>query len=148
MTVTELISLTERQTGEMKEVLGELSQELHVTSEMLVKAVEAKESHVFALLDDDEKIIGTATLCVSKLPTGKRADVEAVVVKKEYRGQGLGKLLMEHVIDYTRQDFSGIAIHLTSNPNRVAANEMYKHLGFEKIETNVYKLEVKGGSRK
>ena len=148
MKVTELVSLTERQMEDMKEVLGELSQKLHVTSGMLVRVVEANGSHVFALLDDDERIIGTATLCVSELPTGRTANVEAVVVKKEVRGQGLGKMMMEHVIDYARREFPGIAIHLTSNPNRVAANKLYKRLGFEKIETNVYKLEVKGVSRK
>lgn len=142
MKVTELRSLTERQMEEMIEVLGELSQELHVTSKMLVRAIGNPGTHVFALVDNDERIIGSATLCFLELPTGRTAHVEAVVVRKEYRGLGFGKILMEHVIDYARQELRNVTIHLTSNPNRVAANELYKSIGFQKVETNVYMMEV------
>lgn len=85
----------------------------------------------------------SATLCFSELPTGRLASVEAVVVSSRYRGLGYGKMLMEHVIGYVRREFPGIAIHLTSNPKRVAANEMYKSLGFHKVETNVHYLKLR-----
>lgn len=35
-------------------------------------------------------------------------------------------------------------IQLTSNPARVAANRLYQDLGFERYETNCYKLLLKG----
>lgn len=111
-------------------------------TEILVAAIENPGTHVFVILDDYERIIGTATLCALTLPTGRTAHIEAVVVKKKYRGQGLGKMLMEHIIDYARCEFPGIVIHLTSNSNRVVANEMYKRLGLKKVETNVYKINV------
>lgn len=31
---------------------------------------------------------------------------------------------------------------LTSRPSRVAANRLYRHMGFGSKETNVYKIEV------
>lgn len=33
-------------------------------------------------------------------------------------------------------------IQLTSNPKRVAANRLYQNLGFERYETNCYKMEI------
>ena len=35
-------------------------------------------------------------------------------------------------------------IQLTSNPRRVAANRLYQAMGFERYETNCYKLEIAG----
>lgn len=142
MKIIELLSISETQWEEFRELFAELNPSIIVNKEKIVKALESPETNVFVLLDGDEHIIGSATLCVSDLPTGRIASVEAVVVKSQYRGQGLGKMLMEHVIEYARREFPGIAIHLTSNPNRVAANEMYKSIGFQKVDTNVYRMEV------
>lgn len=142
MKIVELLSLTDKHIVELKEVFAELSPNIHVITDTLVRAIENPGTHVFALLDDDGRIIGTATLCVMALPTGSAAHVEAVVVKKECRGQHLGRMLMEHIIDYAHHEVPGITVHLTSNPNRVAANEMYKRLGFVQVETNVYRMKV------
>lgn len=127
---------------DFKELFVELSSEIRVTPEMLINSVESQGSHLFALVTDEGKIIGSATLCVSDLPTGRKASVEAVVVKTAYRGKHLGRRLMEHVIDYARKNMDGISISLTSHPNRVAANALYKSLGFQQRETNVYHLEI------
>jgi len=142
MRTIELMSLTEKQIVEFNELFAELNHNINVTKDVLERAIESRGTHVFALLDDDERIIGSSTLGVLELPTGRTAHVEAVVVKKEHQGQGLGKMLIKHIVDYARHEYPGISIHLTSNPKRVAANELYKRLGFEKIETNVYRMKV------
>ena len=142
MKIIELLSISETQVDEFRELYTELSPSIIVNKEKILRAIESPGTRVFVILDEDEHIIGSATLCVSSLPTGRVASVEAVVVSSRYRGQGLGKMLMEHVIGYARREFPGTAIHLTSNPKRVVANEMYKSLGFQKVETNVYRMEV------
>ena len=39
--------------------------------------------------------------------------------------------------------FQGLKnINLTSRPQRMAANNFYQKIGFEKQETNVYRLEI------
>ncbi|MEL0456109.1 GNAT family N-acetyltransferase [Flavobacteriaceae bacterium SZ-1-7] len=48
-----------------------------------------------------------------------------VVVKKEFRGKGIGKKLIEHTIDYCKGD---IAIHI--NKDNPAVN-MFKNKGFK-----------------
>lgn len=33
-------------------------------------------------------------------------------------------------------------LHLTSNPNRIVANEMYMRMGFDKYTTNCYRMNM------
>ena len=49
--------------------------------------------------------------------------IKDVVVGSRYRGQGLGMMLVRHVIDYARCELGNVDLHLTSRPERVAANE-------------------------
>lgn len=95
------------------------------------------------MLEDDGHIVGCASLCVMDSPTGSKASIEDVVVLSSCRGLGYGKNLMEHVIDYARKELSPIDIHLTSNPQRVRANALYKAVGFEQRNTNVYSMIIK-----
>ena len=55
----------------------------------------------------------------------------------------MGKALMEYLIEYARTHYGDIVLNLTSNPKRIAANNLYRSLGFQQRETNVYKLELK-----
>ncbi len=50
---------------------------------------------------------------------------------------------MEHVIDYARRELGDVEQHLTSNPRREAANNLYRSVGFQQRETNVYNLEIR-----
>lgn len=94
--------------------------------------------HLYAILDG-ERIVGCVTLCVFHSPTGTKASVEDVVVSSAYRGQHLGKQLMEYVLEQAKA-FAPIELHLTSNPMRVAANKLYQSIGFQKKETNCYQM--------
>ena len=65
-----------------------------------------------------------------------------VVVASAYRGQGIGRTLLQRIIDFAGSKLSPIDLHLTSNPSRVEANALYQALGFEQRETNVYKMSL------
>ena len=86
-------------------------------------------------------IIGMLTLCIYHCPTARKVWVEDVVVDSAYRGQGLGKELMAYAIDYVEKNLAPCSLMLTSRPTRVAANALYRKIGFEPRETNVYKME-------
>ena len=79
------------------------------------------------------------TLCIYQSPTGRKAWIEDVVVDQNYRGKGYGKVMIEKVIEQCRNR-GNVTLMLTSRPSRVAANQLYKSLGFETKETNVYKM--------
>ena len=152
MKITELHTLSASLEKEILSLMLELDPEINVSSAMLHRAVESSSSHFFAITDTDNhitdtnnRIIGCATLCVFESPTGRNASIEDVVVSSQYRGQGLGKMLMEHVIEYAKTELKDVDIHLTSRPHRVAANKLYQQLGFQQKQTNVYVMKVRAG---
>ena len=73
-------------------------------------------------------------------PTGRKALIEDVVVDQNYRGKGYGKVMIEKVMELCRNK-GNVTLMLTSRPSRIVANQLYQSLGFEKRETNVYKMK-------
>ena len=102
--------------------------------------VTSDNSKLFLMLNDDA-VVGMLTLGMYASPTGTKAWIEDVVVGTSMRGCGLGRKLVQHAIDYGKE--RGIdTVYLTSNPKRVAANALYQSLGFERKETNMYKMNL------
>lgn len=141
--IVELKSLTEFQALDVQALIGELVPGLSVSAERLVVLVEAPGTHFFAAVGDDGHIVGCATLCVFDTPTGRKACVEDVVVNSTFRGQHIGRKLMDFIIDFARRELGDVDLHLTSRPQRVAANNLYRSVGFQQRETNMYNLEIR-----
>ena len=147
MIIKELHTLTEKQVQHLLLLMQELNSELKVSAEMIRKVAASQQSHLFVLEKEDGGIVGTATLCVFESLLGLNANVEDVVVLTPFRGQHWGRTLMEYLIDYARRELKEVNIYLTSRPQRVVANEMYRTLGFERRETNVYKMAIKNSDK-
>ena len=141
MNITELRSLTPENIEDLLGLMRELNPELHITPQMLKMAAEDPATHFFAAIKDG-RIVGTASLCVSHSPTGRKGGIEDVVVSSKERGKHLGRALVEHIIGFAREELSPIQLHLTSRPSREKANLLYQAVGFTRYETNVYKLEL------
>ena len=116
------------------------SQEFIFTERELAALINDPSSTLFLLYSED-KIAGMLTLGTYLSPTGRKAWIEDVVVDSIYRGKGYGKMLVEHAIEYART-LSPCTLMLTSNPTRIAANELYRASGFEQKITNVYKMSL------
>ena len=123
-------------------LMKELNAELTVTREQQRRAVGAPGTRIFIAEDDAKRIVGCATLCVYESPTGRKASVEDVVVSEAFRGQGIGRTLLQRIIDFAGSKLAPIDLHLTSSPWREEANALYQALGFEKRETNVYGMRL------
>jgi ribosomal protein S18 acetylase RimI-like enzyme len=107
----------------------------------LEEIVSDPRSHLLVARDDDGTILGTLTLVFFRIPTGLQARIEDVVVDGSARGRGIGEELTLHAVDVARAAGAG-SIGLTSRPSREAANRLYRRLGFEQRETNVYRLKL------
>jgi len=92
--------------------------------------------------DAESKIIGTATLVAFRTPTGLHAWIEDVVVDQEARRQGVGRALTEACLEKARQ-LGLCEVNLTSRPSRIAANRLYREMGFIQRETNLYAYSLK-----
>lgn len=87
-------------------------------------------------------IVGVLTLVTFPIPTGTRAWVEDVVVDESARGAGVGEQLIREAV--RRADAKGAkTIDLTSRPSREAANRLYRRVGFEQRDTNVYRISLR-----
>ena len=87
------------------------------------------------------KIIGMGSIILVQALTGLKALIEDVVVDESHRGKKLGEKIVRGLIEKARER-NAKYMDLTSNPQRKAANKLYKKLGFKKRETNVYRLEL------
>lgn len=102
----------------------------------------AEMSTLIVARDEENRIIGTASLVEIYRPLGKKGLVEDVVVFKKWEGKGVGRELMESVIKAARIR-NIVKLELTSRPERERANTLYPKLGFKKRETNVYQLDLR-----
>ncbi len=133
-------------TKEIALAFGKLIPQISANSKVpsnkeLEEIVNSKNSFLF-VVEEKGEIVGTLTLVTYRIPTGQKAWIEDVVVDKSMRGKGMGQFLTQYAIDFAIK--KGInTIDLTSSPFRVAANKLYQKIGFEKRDTNVYRLTMK-----
>lgn len=111
------------------------------TAYELEAIVESPATTLFVARDAGCEIVGSLTLAVFRVPTGVRAWIEDVVVETSQRGAGIGAALVKAAITEARRA-EARTVDLTSRPDRVDANRLYQRLGFEKRETNVYRLNL------
>ena len=142
MRYLELCTLTESQIDDLLGLMKELNADLTVTPLQQQRSVAAPGTRIFIAENDEKHIVGCATLCVFESPTGRKASVEDVVVLPAYRGQGIGRTLLQRIIDFAKNKLAPIDLRLTSNPTRTEANALYQALGFVQRETNVYKMSL------
>ena len=117
------------------------AREVVFTPEDYTRLVTASCSRLFLLLVEGN-VVGMLTVGMYLSPTGSKAWIEDVVVDESQRGSGLGRMLVEHAIDFCKKE--GVdTLYLTSNPKRIAANGLYQSVGFGRKETNMYKMDLK-----
>ena len=95
----------------------------------------------FVARDDDGAIVGVATLAVFPIPTALRAWIEDVIVDEASNNQGIGRQLIDAMVERARQ-LGAKTVDLTSRPSREAANHLYRKAGFEVRDTNVYRFSL------
>ena len=142
MRYLELCTLTESQIDDLLGLMKELNADLTVTPLQQQRSVAAPGTRIFIAENDEKHIVGCATLCVFESPTGRKASVEDVVVLPAYRGQGIGRILLQRIIDFAKNKLAPIDLRLTSNPSRTEANALYLALGFVQRDTNVYMMKL------
>lgn len=92
---------------------------------------------VLLLAREGDAVLGMLTFVSYRIPAGLRGRIEDVVVDEAARGKGVGEALVQAALELAAQH--GVqSVALTSSPSREAANRLYRRLGFEQRETNVY----------
>lgn len=137
--VVQVTSVTEKMHEEVVSLLQQLNEKT-TSLEALRSCAENSNTELWVLMEEG-KVIGMATLVLLSRTRGLSSRVEDVVLDERYRGKGLGALLMQKIIERAKAR-GAYSLHLTSRPDRAAANKLYQKLGFELRETNVYQMRL------
>lgn len=114
----------------------------NLSEQRLKKVISFPSSHFLIAKNNEGKIIGMLVLiCYPKISMTNVGWIEDVVVDEKYRGQGIGEALINKALDLARADRVE-KISLTSRPSRKAANHLYRKLGFSKIVSNYYRIDL------
>jgi GNAT superfamily N-acetyltransferase len=120
-----------QQLSEDSEYPEESARELTPAQHAALARVDADPRSRLLVLEDDGGICGTMTLyVVPNLSHGGApfAVVENVVVDRDVRGGGLGKLLMERALALA-WEAGCYKVSLTSNRKRAGAHAFYERIG-------------------
>ena len=127
-------------TDELVEALGRLLPQVSSATPPTLEELSellAGDTHLFVARGASGTVLGALSLALYRVPTGLRGRIEDVVVDESARRQGIGEALV-HAALAAATDARVRAVGLNSHPGREAANRLYRRLGFEQRETNVY----------
>lgn len=124
---------------QISELYEQLNPDIH--QRPLHQILEDGNQVIVAVCKEEEKVIGIALMATYKVISGHRGTVEDVVVDKSQRGKGIGRQLMEKLLDEAKEQ--GLdEILLFSGHHRKPAIELYKSLGFTLRNSGLYNLKL------
>lgn len=94
--------------------------------------IDSDNNQHLVVLEDEQQVIGTLQLTFIPYLTyrgGIRAQIEAVRIHGDYRGQGLGEQLFNWAIEQARVEGAHV-VQLTTDKKRPEALRFYEKLGF------------------
>lgn len=133
-----LITLNEV-TSELQSQLTELYKQLNseLTQLDIATALSDYNTTEAVVCLVDKKLVGIVMMAKYKVVSGHKGMIEDVIVSSDYRGQGIGRKLMEKLLE--RAEASKLNdVLLFSGHHRTAAIALYKSLGFTLKESGIY----------
>jgi len=125
----ELRNLSLEDLAEVMELEREVFQSEAWSERNMSAELQAGHSHYIGAFD--QSLVGYAGLRLS--PQDFAADIQTIAVKESSRGKGLGRRLMQQLIDRARANGSE-KIFLEVKESNSAAIALYESLGFSKID--------------
>ena len=127
--------------------INSLARQLVANSRMLdnedVKNLVENQANRFFVAREaaSNKIIGMLTLVILDVPSVKKGLLEEIVVDNKHRRKGIGRKLLSAAMKQARKEGASY-IDFTSRPERKEAKSFYQKLGFNKRDTNVYRINL------
>ncbi|MGI9552741.1 MAG: GNAT family N-acetyltransferase [Aurantibacter sp.] len=105
----------------------------------LQRILETNNNIVFAICREGKTIIGIAAMVTYRVISGHKGMIEDVVVDTSQRGRGIGRKLMEKLLEEGRKlDLDEVL--LFSAHHRTPAINLYTSLGFQLKDSGLYRL--------
>jgi ribosomal protein S18 acetylase RimI-like enzyme len=107
----------------------------------LLEILEATNPITLAYCEFNNEIVGIASMCTYKVISGRKGWIEDVVVDSQNRGKGIGRKLMNKLLEEgKRKNLSEIL--LFTEDHRTSAVNLYADLGFKLKESRIYTLKI------
>ena len=118
------------QPSSREEAMREAS---HPDYGLAFEAVDASPDSLLCVAELAGRVVGTfqLTFIPGIAERGRmRAKIESVHVDPDFRGQGIGKQMIDHALQLAKARGAGV-MELSSNKIRLDAHRFYRELGFE-----------------
>ena len=101
-----------------------------------------REGKLLIVAEVDNKIVGSADLRNGERKRIQHVGTVAIIVVKDYRGLGIGKTLMQTLINWASNNSIIEKIDLGVFSNNTRAIKLYKKLGFTKEGHKVKEIKI------
>lgn len=127
--------VSERLQHQLSELYLQLNSEL---KQLPLKTIlKESENLDVAVCFEDNLLIGIAMMAKYKVISGHKGMIEDVVVSQDYRGKGIGRKLMELLLERAKECKLNDVL-LFSGHHRTPAISLYKSLGFTLKNSGLY----------
>ena len=143
MRVEPVRELTPEIEDALARLLPQLNATLTVPDRKRVERILADSAVTLLVAREGDHIVGTATVIVYTTPFWIKARLDEVVVDQAARGKGVGETLMNACLAVGRERGAQVAeLQSGRGPARVVANRLYRRMGFELRDSNLYRINL------
>lgn len=97
-----------------------------------IASTRLEQNSIILLATLHDAIIGIASITSSQKDRTKHVGTLGIVISEHFAGQGLGKTMMEQLIEWSASNGVTNKINLVTREDNTSAIELYVKLGFEK----------------
>ncbi|KLU58744.1 spermidine N(1)-acetyltransferase [Peptococcaceae bacterium CEB3] len=132
--------------GVFENILGIPSERLKKTEDWISKLDNYTHEFVAIITDESgsERVVGMAGLTVFGNSRLRHSAGIGIMVHREYQGNGIGRKLMETLLDIADNWLMLVRVELSVFVDNLKAIELYKKLGFD-IEGTKRKAAIRNG---
>lgn len=135
----EQTDVTEALQTQLTELYLQLNSELNQLP--LTTIIERSDNIDIAICFEENILVGIAMMANYKVVSGYKGMIEDVVVSEQHRGKGIGRKLMEKLLEQAEfRKFNDVL--LFSGHHRTAAISLYKSLGFNLKSSGLYVKKI------
>jgi ribosomal protein S18 acetylase RimI-like enzyme len=141
-----LLAAAEREIAKVPGRLASLPAELHDQDfKDTIDALSASERGIYAVIERDGVVAGHALLEPLKLAATAHVVSLTIAIHEGFQGVGLGRRLMEHLIEWARKSPKVEKIELRVRCSNTPAISLYEKLGFVEEGRMVMRIKTSEG---
>lgn len=99
-----------------------------------IRTITGSRDHIALVAEINNEVVGligaSQAVMIEVMP---HCEINGLVTDKDYYGKGIGKLLIETVMQWARKK-GNKRISLRCNVRRVEAHSFYRHIGFKDVK--------------